>query len=185
MLLSALRGASKVTAAVTGLLLVYGITCAMEGMTSRIPTAPAHELVITTLYILPWMLLFCSGVEDLGTATRQQWVFWAGVVLGLIFLYYFEHFTTDSTLVKGAMPLIAITAGGIPHVIRRIRFLFTACSLAAGVAGLVALYFVVRVLVSWTTSFATKGIAFLFVAFATTSLATGVLSAVALRRRPA
>jgi len=64
MALCLLRGISGVTAALTGLLLVYGVIYAMEGMTTRIPSSPSHELGITTLIMLPWMLLFSSGVED-------------------------------------------------------------------------------------------------------------------------
>ena len=177
----ALRGISRVTAATTGLLLVYGVVYAMEGMTTRIPTTPLRELGITTIWILPWTMLFCSGLDDFGTVTRQNWVFWAGVTLALAFLYYFER-NTGSIVTKIAMPLLATAGGLMPHVIRRIRFLFTVFSLAAGVAGLVVFYVALPSYLSGS-SFVTKAIAFVVFAFATASLITGVLSVASLKRR--
>ena len=178
----ALRGISRVTAATTGLLLVYGFVYAMEGMTTRIPMSPLRELGITTVCILPWTMLFCSGLDDFGTVTRQNWVFWAGVTLALAFLYFFERNTGSSIVAKIAMPLLATTGGLMPHVIRRIRFLFTVFSLAAGVAGLVVFYVALTSYLSGS-SFATKAIALVVFPFATASLITGVLSVASLKRR--
>ena len=184
MTLLAVRGISRVTAAATGLLLVYGVVYAMEGMTTRIPMSPLRELGITTVWILPWTMLFCSGLDDFGTVTRQNWVFWAGVMLALAFLYYFERNTGSSIVTKAAMPLLATAAGLLPHVVRRIRFVFTVFSLAAGIAGLVVFYLVLAMLFSASaSSFATKGIGVVVVAFGTASLATGVLSVASLWRR--
>jgi hypothetical protein len=168
------------------LLLVYGVTYAMEGMTTRISMVPLHELTITTLWMVPWMLLFCSGMEDFETVTRQAWVFWVGISLALALLYYFEHNTSSSLLTKAAMPLLATAVGLLPHVVRHIRFVFTIFSLAAGIAGLVVIYFVLALLLSPSaSSFATKSIGFAVVAFGTASLATGVLSVASLWRRHA
>jgi hypothetical protein len=168
---------------VTGLLLVYGVTYAMEGMTTRISMAPLHELMITTLWMLPWMWLYCSGVEDFETVTRQAWVFWVGASLALGFLYYLERNTSSSILTKAAMPLLATAVGLLPHVVRRIRFVFTVLSLVAGIAGLVVFYFVLALLLSPSaSSFATKGTGFVVVAFGTASLAAGVLSVASLWR---
>jgi peptidoglycan/LPS O-acetylase OafA/YrhL len=83
-----LRGISRVTAAVTALLLIYGISYAMEAMTTRLPDTSLHEFAIGTLWMFPWMLLFCSGLEDLGKATRRAWVFWAGLAVGIALLCY-------------------------------------------------------------------------------------------------
>jgi hypothetical protein len=106
MILWILRGISKVTAAITGLLVAYSFIYTIAAMTTRIPTIP-RELSVTTFWMLPWMLLFCSGVEDFGTVTRQAWVFWVGVGVGLAPLYYFENYTSDRILTKAAMPLLA------------------------------------------------------------------------------
>jgi hypothetical protein len=182
MILSALRGLSRVTAAVTGLLLVYGSIYALEGITTRILTTSLHELAIATLWTLPWMLLFCSGLEDIGTVTRQSWIFWVGVALGFAFLYYFERNTTSTLLTKVAMPLLATAGGLLPHIIRRIRLLFTFCSLVAGIAGLVVLSLVSNTLLSSASSFASEGIAIIMVAFGTASLAAGALSVADVRR---
>ncbi len=175
-------GTSKITAGLTGLLLVYGITYAMEGMTTRLPTSRLHELVITTLWMLPWTLLFSSGFEDLGNVTRQAWVLWVGMTLVLALLYYFERNTTSTVLTKTAMPLLATVAGLLPHAIPRIKFIFTVCGLATGIVGIVVLSFSFSVYFSPGHSFATKEIAFVVFVFGTTSLTTGVLSVASLRK---
>ena len=183
MVLSALRGVSRVTAAVTGLLLVYGAVYALEGMTTRIPTTPAREFAVTAAWMIPWMLLLCSGLEDLETVTRRAWVFWLGVTAGLIFLYYFERHTASATLTKAAMPPVAMIGGVLPHIVRRIRLLFILCSLVAAFAGLLVLYLTLSTFLSRASSFATKTIAFLVVAFVMTSLAAGALSVAPLGRK--
>jgi hypothetical protein len=182
MTLRALRGIASVTAAGTGLLLVYGAVYAMEGMTTRIPMNPLHELGITTLWTLPLTILFCSGLSDFGTVTKQAWVFWLGVILALALLYYFERNTSSSILTKTAMPLLATAGGLMPHIIRRIGFVFTVFSLAAGIAGLLVFYFALTSYLSGS-SFATKSIEFVVLAFGTASLITGVLSVAFLSRR--
>ena len=180
MILPVLRGTSKVTAGLTGLLLVYGTVYAMEGMTTRLPMSRLHELVISTLWMLPWTLLFCSGFEDLGKVARQAWVLWVGMTLVLALLYYFERNTTSAILTKAAMPLLATVAGLLPHAIPRIRFVFTVCCLAAGIVGVVVLSFGLSTFFS-KHSFATKGIAFVIFVFGIASLTTGVLSVAPLR----
>jgi len=180
MVLRILRGISRVTAAVTGLMLAYDFICTMEGITIRLPMSPLHELLITTLWMLPWMVLFCSGVEDFGTATQQMPVFWVGVIVGLAFLYHFQRYASSSVLTKVAMPLLATAGGLLPHIIRRVNIIFTISSLVAGIAGLVILYLALTTLL--TSSFATKGLGIVVITFAMASLVTGVLSVASLRR---
>ena len=180
--LAVLRGTSKVTAGLTGLLLVYGIVYAMEGMTTRIPMSRLHELVITTLWMLPWTLLFCSGFEDLSSVRRQAWLLWVGMTLVLGFLYYFERNTTSSLLTKAAMPLMATGAGLLPHAIPRIRFIFSVCCLATGIAGIVVLSFALSTYFSAGHAFATEGITLVIFVFGTASLTTGVLSVASFRK---
>jgi hypothetical protein len=182
MVLPALRGIAKLMAGVTGLLLVYGAVYAMEGMTTRIPMNRWHELAVTSLWMLPWTLLFCSGLEDLGTAAQKAWVFWIGAGLALILLCYFERNTTSTILTKIAMPVLAVSGGLLPHIIRRIRFVFVVCNLATGVAGTFILYLVLRTFLSPATSFANKGVEAVIVAFGVSAFATGVLAAASLRR---
>jgi hypothetical protein len=172
-----LRGISRVMAAVTALLLMYGITYTMEGMTTRLPETALDELAFRTLWMLPWLLLFCSGLEDLGKTTGQAWAFWAGLAIGIALLCYLEHYTTDRVFTKFAMPLAAIVGGSLPHFIHRIRVLYILCSFAAGIAGLVVCYFM---LLSGG-SFATKFIALLIIAFVISSIATAALMAGTLR----
>ena len=185
MILSVLQGLSKVTAALTRLLLVYGVTFAMEGMTTRLRMSRLHELAVPTLWMLPWALLLCSGLEDLGKATGQNWVLWSGVTLALIFLYYLERHTSDAVLTKVAMPLLAILIGLLPHVIRRISFVFVVFSLAAGIAGLVLSYFFLASRLISASTFATNEVAILVLSFVAASIATGVLSVAELWRRQA
>jgi hypothetical protein len=181
MILSVIRGISKVVAAFTGLLFVYGSVYALEGMTTRLPTSGLHELLITTLWMLPWTVLFCSGFEDLGKVARQTWILWTGMVFVLAFLYYFERGTSSSVLTKTAMPLVATSAGLLPHIIQRIRFIFIICGLAAGAVGIIVLYFAFSTMFSASQSFATSGIASVVYTFGIASLATGVLTGASLR----
>jgi hypothetical protein len=170
-----LRGISRVMAALSGVLLVYGIEYSFEEMTPRIPHNQLYELALNALYMLPWTILFCSGMEDLGTGIRQAWVFWTGVILTLAFLYYFEHFTSSSALTKVAMPLLATAGAVVPHLVRPIKIVFTAISFAAGIAGVVVLYLVSKMFLSGS-SFVTRGIGIVILAFIGASLAAGILS---------
>jgi hypothetical protein len=180
-----LRGVFSITAATTGLLLVYALVYAMEGMTTRIPMSSLRELAITTLWMLPWMLLYCSGLEDFATVTRQASVFWVGLALGLAFLYFYERQTSSSVLTQFAIPLLVTAGGLLPHVARRMRFVFTVFSLVAGIAGLFVLYLAIATLVSPTSSFSTKEVGLVIITFGAASLATGILSVASLRRRHA
>jgi hypothetical protein len=178
------RGISRITAAVTGLLLIYGITFALEGMTTRIPATSQHELLFATFWMLPWMLLFCSGMEDFETATHQASFSWVGPIVALVLLYYLEHHTSDRVLTKAAMPFLATAGGLLPHIIRRMNFVFTIFSLAAGIAGCAAIVFYLTKFLSGSMgSFATGTMGFLFYAFVTTSVATAILSIPSFRPR--
>lgn len=176
MVFYALRGIARFTAAVTGLLLAYGFVYAMEGMTTRMPMSRWHELAITTLWMLPWTLLFCSSLEDFGAVTQKAWVFWIGATLAMALLYYFERNTTSTILTKASMPVLAVLGGLLPHAVRHIRFAFTVCGLAAGVAGVFALYFSLITFLSPTSSFASTAAGVVIVAFGVSASATGVLA---------
>jgi hypothetical protein len=184
MTLRVLRAIASVVAAATGLILYYGVVYAMEGMTTRVPTSPLHELGISTLWMLPLTILFCFGLEDFGAVTRRPWVFWAGAMLALVLLYYFERNTSSGTLTKNGMPVLATTVGLLPHVIRRVHFVFIIFSIAFGLAALVLFYFAASSYLSGS-SFSTKGIGFLVLTFGASSLIAGVLSVAFLRRRHA
>ena len=171
-----LRGSARILAAATGLLLVYGITFALEGMTTRIPRTATWELATGALWTAPWLLLFCSGLQDVTIVTGKQWVLWVGGFAALVFLYYFDHYTSLSAATKAAMPPITVTVGLIPHFIRKLGFLFVLSSLVAGAAGVFVLYTVAPTLVSPTTHFATKVIGVLLVTFCLSAITTGVLT---------
>jgi len=178
----AVRGVFRVTAAVTGLLLVYGFVFAMEGMTVRVAMSSARELAITTAWMLPWTVLFCSGFGDLAIAARHDWVFWGGTVLILSFVYYFERNTTSSTITKAAMPLLATAGGVMPRIFRRLRLVYAICSVVAGVAGVIAAYRLAALVLSGS-SFATRTIGALMVGFCIASIATGFLAVFSPQRR--
>jgi hypothetical protein len=162
-------------AATTGLLLVYGITFALEGMTTRVPTSAIRELAIESLCTVPWVLLFCSGLHDLVVATKSQWVLWVGGIAALLFLYYFDHYTSLSFLTKAAMPPITLGLGLIPHFVKKVSFLFAVASLASGIAAVFVLYYVAATFLSPTTHFVTPAIAALLVAFCASGITSGVL----------
>jgi hypothetical protein len=178
-----LRGTARVLAAVTGLLLVYGAVYALEGMTTRIPINAARELVGASLWTAPWMLLFCSGMEDLATVTRKNLVLWPGVFAILLFLYYLDRHTSLSFLTKAAMPPLAVGAGLVPHFVRRSKFLFALSSLAAGGAGAYVLYLVGNTALSPTTHFANRLIAVVIVTFGLAAAITGLLAVFDLSRK--
>jgi len=165
-----------VIAATAGLLLVYGSIFALEGTTSRVPSAIATEVVLTSLWTTPWMLLFFSGVEDLSIAARKDFVLWAGIFAALLFLFYLDRYTSLSLVTKVASPLIAVIAGVLPHFVRQIRFLFTLCSTTAALAGAFVLYYVAPTLLSPSTHFATKTIGLLIVTFCLSSFLAGGLA---------
>jgi hypothetical protein len=168
------RGALRATAAISGLLLVYGIKYTMEGETIRLPLNTTRELATSTLSMLPWMLLFCSGFDDFATLAKRQWVFWSGSFLLLLFVYYYDRNT--SGLTKAVMPSLACIGAVIPHVFRRVLLPYTICSVLAGTWGIVVLYFAFQTFLSPKTSFANGAISFVLVTFALTSLGAGVLS---------
>src|ERR1700746_1276457 len=99
-------------AGITGLVLVYGVVYAMEGMTTRIQMSTIRELATSTLWMLPWALLFCSGFHDFSIAAKHSWVFWSGAALLMSFVYYYERNTTSSGVTKVLMPLL-ISIGGV------------------------------------------------------------------------
>ena len=171
-----LRGIARILAAATGLLLVYGMTFALEGMTTRIPTTAVSELVTAALWTIPWLLLFCSGLQYFVTVTGKQWVMWSGGIAALLFLYYFDHYTSLSFVTKAAMPPIAVGIGMIPYFIKKIGFLFVLSSLAAGVAGAFVLYNVAATVLSPTARFATALIGVLLVTFCVSGIASGMLA---------
>lgn len=178
-----LRGTARILAAATGLLLAYGITFALEGMTTRIPTTAAWELAMGALWTAPWLLLFCSGLQDVLIATGKQWVLWFGGIAALLFLYHFDHYTSLSLVTKAAMPPIVVGVGLIPYFIRKMGFLFVLSSLAAGVAGGFVLYNVAATLFSPTAYFATKVIGALLVTFCLSAITSGVLTVLDLYRQ--
>jgi hypothetical protein len=171
-----LRGTARILAAATGLLLMYGITFALEGMTTRIPTTPAWELATGVLWTAPWVLLFCSGLQDAVTVTGKQWVLWLGGIAALLFLYYFDHYTSLSLVTKATLPPIALAVGLIPHLIRKMGFLFVLSSLAAGVGGGFVLFNIAVALFSPTAHFLTKPMWALLVTFCLSALTSGVLT---------
>ena len=181
-ILSAFSGIVKLTAGGTGLLLVYWFVYSMEGITTRIPQNRWQELALTSLWMLPLTLLFCSGLEDLATVTKREWVFWAGTTPVLALLYYFERNTASTILTKAAMPVLAVAGGLLPHAVRHMRFVFAVCSLAAGLAGVCVLYLVLGTLFSPTRSFENRVLGTVIVAFGISGLTTGVLGALSLRQ---
>lgn len=171
-----LRGTARVLAAATGLLLVYGIMFSLEGMTTRIPTTATWELTTGALWTTPWLLLFFSGLQDVVNVTGKKWVLWFGGMVALLFLYYFDHYTSLSLLTKAVMPPIAVGIGMIPCFTRKMGFLFVLSSLAAGIAGAVVLYHVAATVLSPTAHFTTAVIGALLATFCLSGITSGTLA---------
>jgi hypothetical protein len=175
-----LRGTASILAAMTGLLLVYGVIFALEGMTTRVPTSAAWELATGSLWTALWLLLFFSGLQDIVNVTHKQWVLW----LGVVFFDYFDRYTSLSLLTKAAMPLIATGLALVPHFIKRMGFLFSLSALAVGVVSATALYYFANTILLPTAHFATRTIGALSVIFCVTGITSGVLGGVGLTCPP-
>jgi hypothetical protein len=171
-----LRGITRIIAAAAGLLLVYAVIFALEGMTTRLPTSAGSELATTALWTTPWLLLFCSGLQDIVTVTGTQGFLWCGAITAMLSLYYFDYHTSLSLATKAAIPPIALAIGMLPCFINKIEFLFVLSSIAAGIAGACVAYNVVSMAVSPTAHFATSAIAALLVTFSLSGIACGMLA---------
>ena len=177
-----IRGISQLIAAASGLLLVFGVVYAMEGMTSRLPMGMAKELAEVTIFMLPWALLSCSGFHDLSNAARRDWIFQAGSMFGLGFLYYLNRHTADSGVAKAAAPVLASAGAIVPHVVRRISFVYSALCVLFALCGIVVLYLDVQTFATGST-FATPVIAVLMVIFPLACITAGVLTVASLIHR--
>lgn len=171
-----LRGILSISAACSGVLLTYGLIYAMEGMTSRLPTLAVKELLIATVFMLPWTLLFCSGFHDLAEGTNRHWLFWGWTVLLLAFLYYLDRNTTEAELTKVGMPLLACLGAVVPHAFRRVAVIYSVVSVLFAICGIAMLYFVGQTLFTPGRSFTTPAIAGFMLFFPLTAIAAGVLA---------
>jgi len=169
------RAISRLVAASSGLLLVFGIVYAMEGMTTRLPTTSFRELVITTVFMLPWTFLFCSGFDDLARITKREWLFWAGSILVLALVYYFDRGTSDHVVTKAGMPLLACILAIQPHIFRRVALLYSLVSIVFGLCGILVLFYIVQAYFRGG-SYIHRSIAAFVFSFAISSIAAGVLS---------
>lgn len=178
-----IRGTAQFIAAASGLLLVFGVIYAMEGMTSRLPMGSARELVTETVFMLPWTLVFCSAFHDLSMAAKREWIFWVGSLLTLGFLYYLNRHTTDTGLTKVAMPVFASAAAIVPHALRRLAFIYSVLSGLFALCGVVVFYLDVQTFITGS-SFATPAIAVLMVIFPLAAITAGTLLIAPLFYRP-
>jgi len=169
------RGILRIAAASSGLLLVFGIMYAMDGMTTRLPTTGFRELVVSTAFMVPWTLLFCSGFDDLTLITKRQWLFWAGSVLVLVFVYYFDRSTSLQGFNKAGMPILACILAIQPHIFRRGALLYSLVSVLFGLGGILVLFYTMQMCFRGG-SFTNRPTAVCVLSFAISSIAAGVLS---------
>jgi hypothetical protein len=170
-----IRGLCRLTAGLLAILFVYGVTFAMEGMTTRIPTSAIREVVLTTLWFVPIALVFSSGADDIASAAKSNWFFWLIVSAGLALVYYYEFYTTDRRVTHIVTPIAAFLISAIPHCFPRIKVAYSIFSFAAGICGLFVMCWIGRTFMSGSR-FATTATAFCFIAFALASLSAAVLS---------
>jgi hypothetical protein len=173
------RGILRIAAASSGLLLVFGVVYAMEGMTTRLPTTSFRELVGSTAFMVPWALLFCSGFDDLTRITRRPWLFWTGTVLVLALVYYLDRGTSLQGFNKVAMPVLASSLAIQPHLFRRVALLYSLASVVIGLCGVLVLFNTVQLLLRGGT-FTNLLTAVYVLCFSVSSIAAAVLS---IRRR--
>lgn len=176
------RGISQLVAAASGLVLVFGATYAMDGMASRLPTGATREMVTITTFMLPWTLLFCSGLHDLSRTARREWIFWSGCLFLVAFLFFFNQYTAEARLTKLAMPWLACGLATLPHVLRRLSFAYSAVCSFIALCAIVVLYLDVRAFMSGS-SFATSTIAALMVAFGLAGTIGGIFLIIPLWHR--
>jgi hypothetical protein len=169
-----IRGLCRLTAALLAILFVYGVTFAMEGMTTRIPTSALREIVLTTLWLAPIAVVF-SSADDIATTAKSNWVFWIIASAGLALAYYLEFYTTDRRVTHIAAPIVAFLISAIPHCFPRIKAAYSVFSFFAAICGLFVVYWIGRTLMSGSR-FATAGTAVCFIAFALTSVSAAALS---------
>jgi hypothetical protein len=175
MIATLVRGILRIVAASSGLVLVFGIIYAMEGMTTRLPTTSFRELLVSTVCMVPWLLLFCSGLDDLTRIAERQWLFWVGSVLVLALVYNFVRYTSLQGLNKAAIPILACIFAIQPHIFRRVAFLYSVVSVLFGLCGMVLLFYSVQTYLGGS-SFTSRPIAASVFSFAVSSIAAGVLS---------
>jgi hypothetical protein len=169
------RAILRMAAASTGLLLVFGIVYAMEGMTTRLPTAAVRELVISTIYLLPWTILFCSGFDDLVQITKREWLFWAGLVFMVAFVYLLNRNTSLQGFNKAGIPILACAFAIQPHIFRRIALLYSLVAVLFGLCGVAVLFYVVQTYYRGG-SFVTRSTSACVFLFATSSIGAAALS---------
>jgi hypothetical protein len=170
-----IRGLCRLTTGLLAILFVYGVTFAMEGMTTRIPRSAVREVVLTTLWFAPIALVFTSGADDIASAAKTNWLFWLIVSVGLALVFYFEFYTTDRPVTHVVAPMASFLISVIPHWFTRTKAAYLVCSLAAGACGLFVVYWIGRTFVSGST-FVTTGTAVCFIAFALTSIFSAALA---------
>jgi hypothetical protein len=179
MISTLVRAISRIVAASSGLLLIVGAVYAMEGMTTRLPTTSFRELVISTGVLLPWILLFCSGFDDLAIIAKREWLFWAGSALLLALIYYCDLSTSLQGVNKAGVPILACILAIQPHIFRRVALLYSLVSLVFGLCGVLVLFYTVQTYLRGS-SFTNQTTAACVFSFAISSIAAGVLS---MRRR--
>jgi hypothetical protein len=131
-------------------------------------------------------LLFGSGFHDLSKAGSREWVFWIGNALVLGFIYYYNRNTTEAGLTKTVMPVIACACAAVPHIFRRMEFIYSVLCVLFAVCGAVVLYYAMQTVVTPGRSFASPAIAAFVLVFALAAITAGALSIASyIRRSPA
>ncbi|MDE3202476.1 MAG: hypothetical protein KGN79_16320 [Acidobacteriota bacterium] len=169
------RGILRIVAASSGLLLIFAVIYAMEGMTTRLPTTSFRELLVSVVCMVPWILLFCSGLHDLAQIAKRQWLFWVGSALVLVLVYYFDRNTSFQEMNKAAVPILACIFAILPHTFRRVAFLYSVVSVMFGLCGMLVLVYLIQMYFRGG-SYTNRPIATLVFSFAISSIAAGVLS---------
>jgi hypothetical protein len=135
------RGIAQLTAAVSGMLFLFGFVRDMGGLFQVFTTLQIAE---TVAFMLPWTLLLCSAFHDLSKAASQEWIFWAGSLLIFGVFFHVDRYEPNTISTRVAMSALACAGAMLPHVFRRLSFIYSVLCIVAGLVGIYTLYSFVR-----------------------------------------
>lgn len=138
---SLVRGTAQLIAAASGLLFLLGYIHLWGGFFLASTTLQAAEAVA---FILPWTLLLCSAFHDLSIAFRREWIFWVGMLLVYGVFILICRYDPNTIATRAGLPALACAGATIPHILRRLSFIYSALCIVTALVGAYALYVFVR-----------------------------------------
>lgn len=135
------RGATKLIAAASGMLLLFRY---IHMWGAAFPAATPRQMAETVAFFVPWTLLLGSAFHNLSQAARREWVFWAGILLVFALFILVSEYTSNTVARRAGLPSLACAVAILPHVLRRLSWIYSAFCIVAGLVGMYTLYGFVR-----------------------------------------